>query len=287
MRRNDITDYRCPQCGVALALTDQQRYRLRRGVVVYCGRACYAKAQMKRTERACRRCGAMFVPKVARAGLPGLYCSIACHNAAQAERADATRAERFWSKVDRSGECWLWTGSSRGSNNYGQFAVTPKRSVAAHRFAYELTHGPIPDGMLVCHTCDTPRCVRPEHLWLGTPLDNHDDMKAKGRSPRGEANGARKHPERMAHGERNGRHTKPESTVRGARHYLHQRPELAQGERNGHAKLTWEAVADIRSRYAAGGITQQRLADEYGVQQATISQIILGKKWVHSSSPGE
>ena len=93
-------------------------------------------------------------------------------------RPDAT--ERFWAKVDRSGDCWLWTG---GTNvwGYGVHKVDG-RSVAAHRFSWTLEKGPVPQGLVVCHTCDTPACVRPDHLFVGTQRDNIADMWAKGRA---------------------------------------------------------------------------------------------------------
>ena len=88
-------------------------------------------------------------------------------------------AVRFWAKVDQSGPCWLWTGY-RDRWGYG-VASRDKRAILAHRLAYELTYGPIPAGQVVCHRCDNPACVRPDHLWLGTPLDNERDKIAKGR----------------------------------------------------------------------------------------------------------
>jgi hypothetical protein len=89
--------------------------------------------------------------------------------------------ERFWSKVDCSGECWLWTGATSGRNNYGYFGYG-KRVRRAHRVAFEMERGPIPNGLIVCHACDTPKCVRPSHLFLGTPADNTRDMVQKGRA---------------------------------------------------------------------------------------------------------
>jgi hypothetical protein len=88
---------------------------------------------------------------------------------------------RFWEKVEKSDGCWLWTGSVTKSGGYGQLSVNGK-PVRAHRFIYELLHGPIPVGMRVCHTCDNPPCVRPDHLFLGTPKDNTHDMIRKGRN---------------------------------------------------------------------------------------------------------
>lgn len=86
---------------------------------------------------------------------------------------------RFWSKVDKSGECWLWTGGTN-PKGYGKIKINGKWQLA-HRVAYELQVGPIPPGLFACHHCDTPLCVRPEHLFLGTPRDNAHDMMAKGR----------------------------------------------------------------------------------------------------------
>lgn len=90
-------------------------------------------------------------------------------------------AEVFWTHVDKSGACWLWTGT-RNLQGYG---TTTHRSlpIGAHRLAYELTHGfTIPAGMIVMHTCDNPPCVNPDHLRLGTQRDNVRDMTARGRS---------------------------------------------------------------------------------------------------------
>lgn len=84
-------------------------------------------------------------------------------------------SERFWPKVEKTDGCWLWTANTR-PNGYGLFG-----SVGAHRVAYELCVGPIPSGMYVCHRCDNPACVRPDHLFVGTQLDNMRDMVTKGR----------------------------------------------------------------------------------------------------------
>jgi hypothetical protein len=90
---------------------------------------------------------------------------------------------RFWEKVEKSEGCWLWT-ASRHTDGYGRFGPNHAEAKRAHRVAYELEVGPIPPGMLVCHRCDTPLCVRPDHLFLGTIGDNNRDMEAKGRSRR-------------------------------------------------------------------------------------------------------
>jgi len=104
-------------------------------------------------------------------------------------RRSASIDSRFWPKVDRNGPvvraelgpCWVWIGSLKDTG-YGQLSA-PHRGVPlkAHRVSWELHHGPIPDGLWVLHRCDNRRCVRPDHLWLGTDADNKSDMEAKGR----------------------------------------------------------------------------------------------------------
>jgi uncharacterized protein (DUF433 family) len=95
-------------------------------------------------------------------------------------------AERFWSKVDKAGEdeCWLWT-ASLNHYGYGQIQMLGplgRRPTQASRVAYTLTHGPIPEGGWVLHSCDTPACCNPAHLRLGTPKENSQDMVNRGRA---------------------------------------------------------------------------------------------------------
>lgn len=87
--------------------------------------------------------------------------------------------------------CWLWPVTMLDTNGYGQMRVFGKL-VRVSRLVYELYYGPIGNGLFVCHKCDTPSCINPEHLWLGTAMENMQDMIAKGRQKkcdkRGEKN---------------------------------------------------------------------------------------------------
>lgn len=98
--------------------------------------------------------------------------------------------DKFWNKVDKTTSpdgCWEWTGSAL-KKGYGQFALKGKMWTT-HRLSYTITNGNIPDGLYVCHSCDNPKCCRPEHLFLGTHLDNMKDRDVKQRTLRGEQNG--------------------------------------------------------------------------------------------------
>lgn len=159
---------------------------------------------------------------------------------------------RFWSKVEKGTACWRWIGSL-SSCGYGKISL---RGIVygAHRVAYFLATGAQPEELSVCHKCDNPCCVNPNHLWLGTARDNALDMLAKnrGNAPKGDRTGPRLHPECMKRGED---------------HY--------------RAKLTEADVLEIRRSYSQHEATQQTLADRYNLHQADISNIVRRKRWKH------
>lgn len=161
-----------------------------------------------------------------------------------------TDADRFWEKVERTADCWIWR-AARDSRGYGNFFMQ-RTYWKANRVSWFLAHGPIPDGMMVCHTCDNRACVRPDHLFLGSAAVNSADMVTKGRSAAGDRQGLRKHPGTASHGE--GRWS---------------------------AKLTVVQVIAMRTDYAAGGVSQQRLAEQYGVGQGQVNRILTRKRWTH------
>jgi hypothetical protein len=105
------------------------------------------------------------------------------------------RIAEFWAQVNKNGPivdhvgtpCWLWIGQTL-CKGYGQFSIAGKQ-LYCHRISWMLKHGDIPDGLFVCHDCDTPLCLRDDHLFLGTQKENMLDMTSKGRHLYGERNG--------------------------------------------------------------------------------------------------
>lgn len=143
----------------------------------FCSRACYWQ-QPKLPNATCARCGIAYRIKAKKP--TAKFCSRACSSAHQSEARVIPIEDRIWKFVQKTDGCWEWNGR-RNDRGYGLFAVTHAAARRAHRVIWELVNGPIPSGMVVCHRCDNPPCVRPDHLFLGTQADNMRDMQAKGR----------------------------------------------------------------------------------------------------------
>jgi hypothetical protein len=189
----------------------------------------------------------------------GKYCSKACYGHATSQRASADLAARFWSRVNKTDTCWLWTGYVQ-AYGYGTLIID-KRMQMAHRVSYEMAYGPILPGLFCLHHCDTPACVRPDHLFLGTQGDNMRDMVSKNR------HFAVTHPERQARGDQSGPRLHPE--------------RMARGEQHVRAKLTEAQVREIRQLHATGQWSYGRLCIHFGVHKTTIALIIQRKNWKH------
>jgi len=131
----------------------------------------------------CAGCGMIFIDYP---GKREKYHSRECY---RTHRATLTAiASRFWSQVDKTLDCWLWNGPKQ-KTGYGRFKLLRNGKliqVGAHRFAWELNHGTIPEGLQVLHKCDVSNCVNPDHLFLGTNADNRADSVMKDRQAKGE-----------------------------------------------------------------------------------------------------
>lgn len=141
--------------------------------------------------------------------------------------------------------CWLWERGIQTAG-YGMTYAGGNRYKLAHRAAYEIAIGPIPAGFFVCHTCDNPCCVNPDHLFAGSHDDNVADKVRKGRQAKGAALAA---------------------TL-----------NTARGERHGMAKLSERQVTEIR----ASSLPQKTLAAQYGVAPGTIHRVKARKGWLHT-----
>jgi hypothetical protein len=219
-----------------------------------------------RVQCLCVTCGQPFMcnpSRIATGG--GRFCSRAC--VVPRDRALRSDVDRFWEKVAKNGsdDCWLWIATT--THGYGAFHKTGGNglNVGAHRFAFALSYGVIPEGMHILHTCDNRACCRNDdegwyfangtwhprrgHLWLGTNEDNVADMMAKGRYRQG---------------------------------------TLPHGTDHPNAKLTDADVAAIRASFTGAHGQVAQLTRQYGVSRTLIGLIVEGKVWKHvtASSSG-
>jgi len=160
--------------------------------------------------------------------------------------------ERFWERVDktnRDDNCWVWLGS-KDKDGYGHLMYKGRRWQGAHRVSWEMVNGEIPEGICICHECDHPWCVNPDHLFPGTSQDNTHDRMVKGRSAKGFCNGQYTHPEKRC-----------------------------RGEHHPRARYSWVEICEIRERFSAGGVTRGQLAREYSTDTTNITRILKGDVW--------
>lgn len=147
--------------------------------------------------------------------------------------------DRLWANVHKTDTCWLWQGG-KGSHGYGEINLGNK-VLLTHRLSYEIHYGSIPEGFHVCHKCDVRACINPAHLFLGTPLDNMQDMKKKGRQ-------------------------------------IHDPSSYTNGEKVHTAKLKRAQVIAIRQRVASGD-RQIDVARELGISTYMVWAIVHRKTW--------
>lgn len=144
---------------------------------------------MRAALKKCQNCGKDFGPKdvLWPHNFPRMkYCGEACANARKKFSLERF-TESFWAKVHKGERCWLWQGAKK-HDGYGLINRHGKMMLA-HRFSWELANGPIPEGRFALHHCDTPACVNPSHMYLGTKKDNARGKILRGRDPtRGEGN---------------------------------------------------------------------------------------------------
>jgi len=183
-------------------------------------------------------------------------------------RTRGTLEGRFWSKVDKTEDCWLWTGRP-DRDGYGRLRYhdgdrwTTRQS---HRISYEIHVGLVPPGLCVLHHCDNPPCVNPDHLHLGTIADNNNECKQRGRTACGDKNGSR---------------TCPGSMPRGDAHWMRRTPwRVPRGSLRANSKLDESSVAMIRAACKLGA-KRKDLAARFGVCPSTITWITTGKMWKH------
>jgi len=203
-------------------------------------------------------------------------------------------AIRYHAKVARRGpdECWPWLGGCFKPSGYGRFYVG-KTSTTAHRFGYKLLVGPVPDDIMVCHTCDNPPCQNPAHWFPGTAADNSADMVNKDRAhhPRGTTNRFAQLSEDDVIAIRE-MYAAGAAITQVAKQFSVKIPTVSNiitGQHwtevggpisapNRHIRLTADDVREIRRLYRLG-VRQYELADMFEITKTHVSHILLRKAW--------
>lgn len=171
--------------------------------------------------------------------------SIRCKLRPETELSESKRVERFFDKILVSDDgCWLWIGSLK-PNGYAKFKS--QHTQYAHRYAYYAFKGDLVKGMYICHTCDNPRCVNPDHLWQGTPAQNILDCIAKGRKKSG---------------------------ITDWKIRMESKPHHWQ-------KLTRDQVIEIKKLLLVGEMSRRQIAECFNIDHDHVGQIQRGERWAH------
>lgn len=171
------------------------------------------------------------------------------------QRKRRTAEDRFWDHVDKTDDdsmCWEWSGGKR--KNYGRLKIAPGQGIDAHRFSYILHYGPIPEGRIICHKCNNPRCVNPSHLYAGTYKDNHKDSVEAGTA------------------------SYLTNFKKFTRTMFQKNDIRLKGSAHPTSKLTEELVRQIRQR-AANGETHRTIAASLGLGKTIVTDVKNRKRW--------
>lgn len=173
----------CPECNKTLSYSSKNSLNrsIRERSICYSCRAYNRESlKPKPSPHFCPSCGKQMEYTFLTGHSGAKRTNAKCKDCWNKSRPSNPIKSRFFKHVKKTDGCWIWTGYCQ-KNGYGTIHCGKGSIKRAHRISYEIHCGKIPDGLYVCHKCDNPSCVRPDHLFLGTQLDNIRDCISKGR----------------------------------------------------------------------------------------------------------